>query len=385
MGKKIIKIVTHEFVNESRDMRELACLCEIENIEIIVVAKGEKNIVHQDFYTLHTLTTRPLRFAPVRVNRIISLFLWARYIRMMKVDVISCHDIIALVIGYISRLGIKYKPKLIYDSHEFEVGRNSKRSKFISFFVMLAERFLIRRSAFSIMVNDTIADAVQKLHKLKERPLVVRNMQNYVDVDEITVQQQRERYNTLFHLKEDDFLVLYHGAIMNGRGIENIIKAIADTKGVKCIVLGFGEDAYIHQLKKMIAVNHLENSVLFHDAVPQEELWKYVGSVDAGIVMIDNICLSYYYSLPNKFFQNVQAHTPIIGSDFPEIKRMMEKYNIGLVCRGDSPEALREAIIRLKDDRRLYNSFKENLKMASKELCWENEKKVLIDAYKEIL
>lgn len=384
--KKLVKLVPIEFINQTRDYRELQVLREIGDINIIVVAKGAcNNIVEHDFYTLHTLTTRPLKFIPIKLNRIVSFFLWARYIRKLKADIISCHDLICFAIGYISSLFLYKKPKLVYDSHEFEFGRNSSRSKLASLCVLLAERFLIKRCAFSIMVNDTIADAVQELHKLKERPLVIRNMQNYVDVDETVVQQQRERYNTLFHFKKDDFIVLYHGAIMNGRGIENIIKAITDTKGIKCIILGFGEGAYIQKLKQLIAKNQLEGTVVFHDAVPQEELWKYVGAVDVGVVMIDNICLSYYYSLPNKFFQNVQAHTPVIGSDFPEIKRMIEKYNIGLVCKNESPEALRESIICLKDDKSLYNRCKKNLKIASKELCWENEKKVLIDAYKAIL
>lgn len=384
--KKFVKLVPIDFINEARDYRELQAVCEIGDINIIVVAKGDKNnIIKQKFYDLHTLTTRPLKFVPVKVNRIISFFLWVRYIRNLKADIISCHDILALAIAYISSLFLYRKPKLVYDSHEFEFGRNSKRCKFMSFCVVVAERFLINQCVFSIMVNDTIADAVQKLHKLKARPLVVRNMQDYIEVDESIVKQSREKFNTLFHFKQDDFLVLYHGAIMNGRGIENIIKAIADTNGIKGVILGFGEDTYIQELKKMIAVNHLEEIVVFHDTVPQEELWKYVGAVDVGIVMMDNICLSYYYSLPNKFFQNVQAHTPIIGSDFPEIRRMIERYNIGLVCKADSPEALRNAIIRLKDDKDLYNSFKKNLRMASKELCWENEKRILIDAYKAIL
>lgn len=384
--KKFVKLVPVEFINEARDYREVQTVREIDNINIIIVAKGaENNVTKQDFYEFHTLTTRPLKFVPVKINRIISFFLWARYIRNLKADIISCHDIICVAIAYISSFFLLNKPRLIYDSHEFEFGRNSSRSKFASLCVLLAERFLIKRCAFSIMVNDTIADAVQKLYKLKERPLVVRNMQNYVDVDETVVQQQRERYNTLFHFKKDDFIVLYHGAIMNGRGIENIIKAITDTKGIKCIILGFGDDTYIQSLKRLIAKNQLGDIVVFHDAVPQDELWKYVGAVDVGIVMIDNICLSYYYSLPNKFFQNVQAHTPVIGSDFPEIKRMIEKYNIGLVCKNESPEALRESIICLKDDKSLYNSFKKNLKIASKKLCWENEKKVLINAYRAIL
>ncbi|MEL3901252.1 MAG: glycosyltransferase [Treponema phagedenis] len=385
MGKRILKIVIHEFVNETRDIRELSCLHKMGNTEIIVVAKGEKDVIQQDFYELHTLTTRPLKFVPVKINRIISFFLWAKYVRNLKADIISCHDILALAIAYISSFFLYRKPKLIYDSHEFEFGRNSKRCKFMSFCVVVAERFLIKQCVFSIMVNDTIADEVQKLHKLKKRPLVVRNMQDYIEVDESVVKQYRERYNALFHFKQGDFLVLYHGAIMNGRGVENIIKAIADTNGIKGIILGFGEDTYIKELKKIIATNHLERSVVFHDTVPQEELWKYVGAVDVGIVMIDNICLSYYYSLPNKFFQNIQANTPIIGADFPEIKRIIEKYRIGVTCKANSTDDLRKAILKLKDDKHLYNECKKNLKAAARDLCWENEKNVLINAYKEIL
>ena len=384
--KKFVKLVPVEFINTTRDYRELQVLREIGDINIIVVAKGAcNNIVEHDFYTLHTLTTRPLKFIPIKLNRIVSFFLWARYIRKLKADIISCHNIIALAIAYISTLGRRCKPKLIYDSHEFELGLKTYE-KHIKYVVgKYTENFLMKHCIFSMMVNDSIADEVRKIHQLKERPIVVRNIPNYKKVDENIIQQQREQYNTLFHFNENDFIVLYHGAIMNGRGIENIITAIANTTGVKCIILGFGDDTYIQSLKRLIAKNQLGDIVVFHDAVPQDELWKYVGAVDVGVVALDNICLNHYYCLPNKFFQNIQAHTPIIGCDFPEIKRIIEKYDIGLVCKADSPAALRESIICLKDDKVMYNSFKENLKIAAKELCWENEKKVLIDAYKAIL
>jgi glycosyltransferase len=384
--KKFVKVVPVEFINEARDNRELQAVHEIDNINIIVVAKGAgNNVIKRNFYEFHTLTTRPVKWVPVKLNRILAFFLWARYIRALKADIISCHDIICLAIGYISTLGMKHKVKLIYDSHEFELGLKIYEKRIRYVVVKCIEKFLMKHCVFSMMVNDSIANEVQKIHQLKKRPVVVRNIPTYKRVDENVIQQQRERYKTLFHFTEDDFIVLYHGVIMDGRGIENIIKAIADTEGVKCIVLGFGEDTYMQELKKEISANHLEERVVFHDAVPQEELWKYVGAVDVGIVVLDNICLNHYYCLPNKFFQNIQAHTPIIGSDFPELKRMIKKYNIGLVCKADSPEALRDAIIRLKNDKELYKSFKENLKIASKELCWENEKRILIDAYKAIL
>ncbi len=385
MKKKFIKLEPIEFINEARDMREITCVNEMGLFDVLVVAKGSsKKVLKQDFYELHTLITRPFKFVPNSINRILSVFIWAKYIRNLKADVISAHDIIALLIAYISTLFSFDKAKLVYDSHEFELARNSKRSKFSNFFIKHTEKFLMNRCSFSIMVNDSIADEVQRIHKLKTRPVVIRSVQNYVEIDNDVIKKQRMAFNSTYNFNQDDFIILYHGFITDGRGIENLIKSIQNTFGVKCIILGFGEDFYIENLKNLILELSLEDKVFFHSAVSPDKLWKYVGAVDAGIVMIDNICLSYYYSLPNKFFQNIQAHTPIIGSNFPEIKRIIDEYEIGITCSPDSPDLLSEAIMSLKNNKEMYYIYKSNLLKASKELCWENEKKILEQAYRNI-
>ncbi|MBS4025867.1 MAG: group 1 glycosyl transferase, partial [Clostridia bacterium] len=93
----------------------------------------------------------------------------------------------------------------------------------------------------------------------------------------------------------------------------------------------------------------------------------------------------YYYMLPNKFFENIQSLTPIIGSDFPEIRRIIKGYNIGLCVNPERIDEIANAIEEMRKNREMYSWFKRNLKYAKDELCWENERNVLEEAYGKIL
>ena len=60
---------------------------------------------------------------------------------------------------------------------------------------------------------------------------------------------------------------------------------------------------------------------------------------------------------------------------------------IGLAATFDEDflEEIADAICRMRDDRELYDSCKENLKKAKEDLCWEKEKSVLQAAYRKVL
>ena len=149
-------------------------------------------------------------------------------------------------------------------------------------------------------------------------------------------------------------------------------------------MLGNGENEYISNLKTIIKQLNIEKIVLFHPAVPQSILWRYVGAVDVGMITIQNICPSYYYSLPNKLFENIQAITPVIASNFPEIAAIVEEYNIGICCDPSKPEEIAKSIILMQSDNLKYNSHKKGLLVAKEIFFWEKEQQVLIEAYSEI-
>ncbi|MBL0311104.1 MAG: glycosyltransferase [Holophagaceae bacterium] len=241
----------------------------------------------------------------------------------------------------------------------------------------------MRRADLSMMVNNSIADEVQKIHKLPVRPLVIRNMANQWRIDpEVCLEKRKELCDRL-QLPISTFLIMYHGGILRNRGIENLIHASARMDNIAVVILGNGESGYKQEIKTLANNVGFTHKLLFLDAVPVADLWQFVGAVDVGSVLIQNTCQSYYYSLPNKLFENVQAETPIIGSNFPEIECVVKQYKIGLCCDSGNVDDIMNVINQIKNDNILFNNLKYNIKLAKSELSWEKEKMILSNIYEK--
>ena len=181
------------------------------------------------------------------------------------------------------------------------------------------------------------------------------------------------------------FLAMFHGGLSSGNGIETGIRAVAKIPTAALILMGNSDDEYRRTLEEIAAKCGAAERLRFLPPVPVNEIWKYAGAMDVGIMPIENLCLSYYYTLPNKFFENVQSLTPVICSDLPEMHRLVDEYGIGLICEPENVDDLAQCLERMRTDREFYNSCKQNLLRAKRELCWEREKTVLLDAYRKYL
>jgi len=372
----------------SRNLRELSVATEV-GYKITVVS-ADIDIIDGEYKYIYS-GVRHLTYDIPKLNRIGMIISdnksLIRKLRKIDKDVISCHNITALFIGWMSTWFIskKRKPKLIYDSHEFEIGRSGDRSRAEKWFITHLERFLIKRCAFSIMVNNSIADEVQRIHKLKQRPIVVRSTPNLWNIDETIIKQKRHELLSVLGVSDDTFTIMYHGGIMNNRGIESVIELVSMNPNIVGIILGNGDAKYMESLKSLTVQKGVSDRILFHPAVSIDELWKYVGAADAGMVILRNVCTNHYYSLPNKFFENIQSLTPIIGSDFPEIRRIVNEYGIGLLCDPSDLIAMNDCVEKMRTDGVFYESCKLGLVKAKEDLCWENEKKVLIEVYGNLI
>jgi glycosyltransferase involved in cell wall biosynthesis len=67
------------------------------------------------------------------------------------------------------------------------------------------------------------------------------------------------------------------------------------------------------------------------------------------------------------------AEIPVIVSNLPQMKEVVEKYDVGFAIDVDSKTELITALKKLTEDSDLYESKKQNCHTASQELNWEKE------------
>ena len=229
----------------------------------------------------------------------------------------------------------------------------------------------MNRCASYIMVNDEIADEVQKIHKLKERPIVVRNTPSLWNINEDICLNKKKQLKKELNIDEnsDCAIILYHGVLMRDRGIEQLIRLVSINTKIKAVILGNGQENYVQELKKLVDELQVQENILFKPAVPIEELWKYVGAVDIGMILAPAICKNHLYSLPNKFFENIQSETPIICPNYPSMGNIVNQYGIGLTCDPLDLNQINECVEKLRLDKQLYISCKENIKRSKAVFC----------------
>lgn len=149
--------------------------------------------------------------------------------------------------------------------------------------------------------------------------------------------------------------------------------------------MGNGDNDYLIELNRIVYQYDVNSRIIFHKAVSIDKLWKYVGASDLGIIIPKIVAKSYYFGLGNKFFENIQSMVPIVCNNTPEMAKIINKYNIGITI--DPPnnvDKTSEAITKLQTNRNLYNLYKTNIFKAKENLCWENEREILIDAYMKL-
>ncbi|MCB1135577.1 MAG: glycosyltransferase [Chlamydiia bacterium] len=175
----------------------------------------------------------------------------------------------------------------------------------------------------------------------------------------------------------DDGIVrmIYHGSIHPSREVESVFDILdrLDPRFVLDMILipCHGQQRY-HQRILRRAEEHSRVRVL--DPVPPRQIATLCNTYDIGFFPLAATNFNYYYALPNKFFEFIQARTAVVTSRLPEMTRYIDRYGCGAALELP-PELFAKGLNSLSHD--AIWQMKCAADTAARELCAENSLQVL--------
>ena len=104
---------------------------------------------------------------------------------------------------------------------------------------------------------------------------------------------------------------------------------------------------------------------------------------DIGLYSLAPNSFNARYALPNKLFDLIQARLCVAIGPSPEMKRIVEQYDCGVVAQDFTAETLAETLRAL--DRPRVEACRRAADAAAAELCCEKSAKVLLGIVRDLL
>ena len=366
---KVVMAVTNDLLTDRRVMRHAETLREA-GCEVECIGKRE----------LGVKARRGWRFyAEYNVRLMLRLL-------RTKADIVWANDTDTLAA---CTLAAKLKgKKLVMDAHELfpEVPEliGKERVKRVWKWI---ERMMMPRCDALLTVCQSIADYYKERYGVKM--VVVRNVRR-VESGEWRVENGERRVES-GKLK----MLLYQGAVNKGRGVDWAIDALEWLEDCRLVVAGGGD--LLEEMKAYAVKKPWTERIAFVGRLMPEELEGLTRKADVGLVMLEDMGLSYHFALPNRIGDFVAAGVPMVVSDLPEMSRVVREFGVGEVIesgerrvesgerrvesgewRAESGErrarALAEAVRRV-----LAREWTEkDFEAARRDMDWDKEKEKLL-------
>ena len=314
---RVILSVTNDLVTDQRVHRSCSALSEAGFRVTLVGRRLPGSAPLQRPYHTRRLSLLFRKKALFYAEYNLRLFL---HLLFAPADLFYANDTDTLLANYLAAR-LRRKP-LFFDAHEMFpevpelVGRDRVRRVWTKIEDFIFPRLARRPDMAAVTVCQSIADIYRQRYGLSMA--VVRNVplpspSTSAPVDDL-----------LAAVPAGKRILLYQGAVNIGRGIEWMMAAMPHLAECHFLVAGDG-DIFSSLQRQADAMPN----VTFLGRLEPQRLKALTLHADLGISLLENRGLNYYYSLPNRLADFVQAHVPVLATDFPEIHRLVATYDIG--------------------------------------------------------
>jgi glycosyltransferase involved in cell wall biosynthesis len=273
------------------------------------------------------------------------------------------------------RIALKLKKigaKVIYDSHE-DLPRQILNKTYIPKIIRNTVSKIVEN--YENKISKKLNGIITATPHIRERFLKINkttiDINNFPIIDEI-------EFNSNWENRTNS--IAYIGGIFKTRGIIESLDAIENTK-IKLILGGFFSPP---ELEAECKSHPAWSNVDYRGYLNRQQVNQALSEVKAGMVILE-ATPSYIVSLPVKMFEYMAAGLPVVASDFPLWKSIIEENNCGICVDQTNHEEIRNKLLALiSNDDKLIEMGKNGRKAVELTYNWEVEEKKLVEFYKNL-
>jgi glycosyltransferase involved in cell wall biosynthesis len=371
--KKILILVFSDLNHDARVVRQINFLKDKHSITVVCFdAPTNLNV---EVISIKRIKPRLLQKAITSIFLLTRLFEQAfqtlydsptlrGQLKQREFDLIIANDIECLPLA----MRIKKGERILFDAHEFAPRHFEEKLVWRIFFQRfnqyLCKKYLPLTDAM-LTVGEGLAKEYQKHYPVN--PIILTNANYFADLKPIPVNPQSIK-------------LIHHGAANPSRQLEIMIEMMnylderftLDLMLLTPSIANKKTRAYLDTLKREVQKNP---RIRIIDPVKSDQVVAFIHQYDVGIFLLPPINFNYANTLPNKFFDYVQARLAIAIGPTPEMATLVTHFNLGIISDEFTAVSLAKKINSLSDNE--ISAFKENANQAAEELSAEKNKKIL--------
>ena len=293
----------------------------------------------------------------------------------LQPDLIHAHDFRMLGVG--ARAAQRARTagrevKLLWDAHEFLPGARPRRDNARWLPAHLAyEREYVPYADAVVTVSDTLADLLQREHRLAERPAVVLNAPGQ------TPDEPVPDLRALAGVGAATPLLVYSGSAAPQRGLKTVVDALPELLGVHVALVV--EDPSAPHIAALTAHERVH-------AVPyvrHDQVAAFLRPADVGVIPIHH-WPNHEIALITKFFEYSHAHLPIVVSDVKTMAETVRATGQGEVYRAQDTADFARAVRSVLADPARYRAVYDAADSPLPDWTWEAQAEKLDAVYKKL-
>lgn len=252
----------------------------------------------------------------------------------LRADIYQFHD--PDLLPHILKIKKKIpNAKVIFDMHENFQARFSQWG-----LPSFLGRLFIKYETNTINRLDgfvTTTEAMKNLFVKSSKPGIV--IRNSVNIDRLS------------HLKIDDTLpfetptIYTSGAHSHSRLVQQTVESLKHLPkdlNFQMMFVGRYSSGIKEELHKQAKIDGTAKYLILDDMLPWDENFIRTAKAFCGCVFYENN-QNNQVTLPNRVYEYMFSGIPIVVSDYPELRNIVEKANCGLIVSSEKPEDMAKA------------------------------------------